>query len=462
MTRFQKAAILRFRNKDYESKQHWLDYAVPKFGQKLVNDTKVFLNIIVIFLPIPMFWALNGQTGSRWILQAASLNGDLGFYIIKPDQMQLLMPLSVLFWIGLLDFCMYPCLQRIGINSDLRRMVIGSFMAVLAFIIAGALDLHIQPTRAMQPLAGHSQVRLFNPFSSGIKVYSNASELNEIWVPPLDTFETDVRVTSSHMLDVRVEPDDKHVYISPFQMNLKSGKTISYLFQVNQTIVYEDSPSKENIGLARLRVLLREPSLNAISIIDLNNKNNVTFNHSESAHFLRPSKYRLTNNGTTVAELNLGSGSVTTVLCGSPSEAIGSKIIEITPSNSVHMLWMIPQFALLGLAETMLGVTGLRFAYSEAPESMKAVLQASWLLTVSFGHLIALIIVSVIFFKTEVRFLFQISKSSLLICIFNFKAYATFLFAALMLADSLWFMWLAKRYRRSDNEVPTDKLLRSE
>lgn len=51
----------------------------------------------------------------------------------------------------------------------------------------------------------------------------------------------------------------------------------------------------------------------------------------------------------------------------------------------------------------MYSITGLEFSYSQAPSSMKSVLQAGWLLTTCFGNIIVIIIESAEFFEREVR-----------------------------------------------------------
>ena len=40
---------------------HWLDCAKNKYSPQLVEDTKQFLRLLVIFLPTPIYWALYGQ-----------------------------------------------------------------------------------------------------------------------------------------------------------------------------------------------------------------------------------------------------------------------------------------------------------------------------------------------------------------------------------------------------------------
>lgn len=61
-------------------------------------------------------------------------------------------------------------------------------------------------------------------------------------------------------------------------------------------------------------------------------------------------------------------------------------------ANKMSILWQLPQYALVTAAEVMFSVTGLEFSYSQAPMSMKSVLQAAWLLTVAFGNIIVLIV----------------------------------------------------------------------
>ena len=60
----------------------------------------------------------------------------------------------------------------------------------------------------------------------------------------------------------------------------------------------------------------------------------------------------------------------------------------LTAENTVHTLWLIPQYFLLSCGEIMVSITGLELSYSQAPVSMKAVVQSCWLLTVAIGNAI--------------------------------------------------------------------------
>jgi len=49
--------------------------------------------------------------------------------------------------------------------------------------------------------------------------------------------------------------------------------------------------------------------------------------------------------------------------------------------------WQLPAYALLSAGEVMVSITGLEFAYTQAPKAMKAMVQAIYLLAVSAGNL---------------------------------------------------------------------------
>lgn len=70
------------------------------------------------------------------------------------------------------------------------------------------------------------------------------------------------------------------------------------------------------------------------------------------------------------------------------------------------MLWLLPQYICITTAEVMFSVTGLEFAYSQAPVSMKALLQGFWSLTVAFGNLIVVIIAGAKISDSQVSMLF--------------------------------------------------------
>ncbi|MGM0574288.1 MAG: hypothetical protein ACQEXJ_00955 [Myxococcota bacterium] len=54
----------------------------------------------------------------------------------------------------------------------------------------------------------------------------------------------------------------------------------------------------------------------------------------------------------------------------------------------VHVGWQLIPYFILTLSEVMVSITGLEFAYSQAPKRMKSVVMGFWLLCIAFGNLL--------------------------------------------------------------------------
>ncbi len=127
---------------------------------------------------------------------------------------------------------------------------------------------------------------------------------------------------------------------------------------------------------------------------------------------LEPGSYDIYWKGEKVHSLQVPQGGVHTfVLDGQVEDKPEFHDFLLTKENSVHMLWLIPQFFVITVGEIMFSITALEFSYSQvsskaksfkdipqlwpflqAPNSMKSVLQAANLLTVAFGNVIVIIV----------------------------------------------------------------------
>ena len=58
----------------------------------------------------------------------------------------------------------------------------------------------------------------------------------------------------------------------------------------------------------------------------------------------------------------------------------------------VHVSWQAIGYVLITLAEVMISVTGLEFAYTQAPKRMKSQIMSFWMLTVTIGNLIVALV----------------------------------------------------------------------
>jgi len=95
----------------------WLDPAAKRFGEGFVRDIRQLSSILFLFLPLPVFWALYDQQGSRWTLQATQMKGfsmgPLGRF--RPDQMQAVNSIFVLMFIPVFEKLLYPVLAKLRI-----------------------------------------------------------------------------------------------------------------------------------------------------------------------------------------------------------------------------------------------------------------------------------------------------------------------------------------------------------
>lgn len=195
-------------------------------------------------------------------------------------------------------------------------------------------------------------------------------------------------------------------------------------------IWYEDSVKKPSRGSPMGRTLSNvQPGSN----IEWRLTKKDSVEHEEPAYLhnlteFKAGDYTILVNGVEALQTTLKTGGVYTILIDEVSTGnYWAQKYTITDPNSMSILWLIPQYVVMTLGEVMFSVTGLEFSYSQAPVTMKSVLQACWLLTVAFGNVIVVII----------------AEANL----FDSQASEFFLFAGLMFVDMVLFMFMAYRYK---------------
>lgn len=128
------------------------------------------MGILFLYIPIPIFWTLFDQQSSRWTLQAIRLNGNLGFYTIKPDQIQIINPLLIVSFIPIFDYLIYPIGNKIGLNKPLRRMVVGGILAGLAFLACAFLEMRIENEQPDPMIKNYNHLMIINGDPTELKI----------------------------------------------------------------------------------------------------------------------------------------------------------------------------------------------------------------------------------------------------------------------------------------------------
>lgn len=103
------------------------------------DGLKAIGKLFIIYVFIAMFWALFDQQGSAWVLQAQRM--DRHFIVDwDPSQAQWLNPALVLLFIPLFTRVVYPSFDRFWPLTPLRKISIGLFMTVPAFLLPAWLE----------------------------------------------------------------------------------------------------------------------------------------------------------------------------------------------------------------------------------------------------------------------------------------------------------------------------------
>uniref|UniRef100_A0A670KBI4 Solute carrier family 15 member 1 n=1 Tax=Podarcis muralis TaxID=64176 RepID=A0A670KBI4_PODMU len=157
----------RHRSKQYPKREHWLDWASEKYDKRLIAQTKMVLRVLFLYIPLPMFWALFDQQGSRWTLQATTMDGDfviINFLVFSPlSSQQTVNPILIVIMVPVVDAVVYPLIKKCHINfTPLRKMTVGMLLAALAFVVAAVVQVQIDKTIPVFPAAGQSQIKIIN------------------------------------------------------------------------------------------------------------------------------------------------------------------------------------------------------------------------------------------------------------------------------------------------------------
>uniref|UniRef100_A0A8C1D1K1 Solute carrier family 15 member 2 n=1 Tax=Cyprinus carpio carpio TaxID=630221 RepID=A0A8C1D1K1_CYPCA len=269
-------------SKKSPKRSHWLDWAEEKYPKRLIQEIKMVFRVLVLYIPLPMFWALFDQQVKCYIHLISFVFSNTQIIV----SISLKGPIHPQMKILSIQFFLF-------IFSPLKKMAAGMILAALAFCAATVVEINVIP-----PPAKESLVQVYNLMDSEVTVQFPG---HTVFSDPLKSYE----VTSLQYRQTLITFYDVYTF---------------NVFSVYITIIHYCS-----------KVWL--------------NYNGLTF-----------------------------------------------KKMEDIQANNIHIAWQVPQYVFITAGEVMFSITGLEFSYSQAPASMKSVLQAGWLMTVAFGNVIVLIV----------------------------------------------------------------------
>ncbi|UKE48725.1 POT-type proton-dependent oligopeptide transporter [Xanthomonas cerealis] len=122
---------------------------------------------------------------------------------------------------------------------------------------------------------------------------------------------------------------------------------------------------------------------------------------------------------------------------------VGTLQVAMDGGDALSIAWQILPYALLTFGEVLVSATGLEFAYSQAPQSMKGVVMSFWNLTTTVGNLWVLLSNAAVRNATVTAHIGSTGLSE--------TAFLMFFFAAFACVAALLFGLYARRYRMVDH-----------
>ncbi|XP_020500572.2 solute carrier family 15 member 1b isoform X2 [Labrus bergylta] len=383
----------RHRYSQFSQRTHWMDWADEKYDKLLIAQVKMVVKVLFLYIPLPMFWALFDQQGSRWTLQATTMDGDFGLLTIQPDQMQTVNPILILALVPIMDSVIYPLISKCKLNfTPLKKMTVGMFLAALAFIAAALVQLQIDKTLPQFPSGTGVQAKIINMLDRQVDGSAGALKFS---LQPFTAEEDYMSFDGRFALEFGGN-------VSPVSLKNGSRNTLAIIQDgaLPRHLEFTDITAKPEQGANAVRFFNGYSSILNITTGTLDFGSTVKNKMSTYANVPHgEAKFHIKDNAGNQCDysLTLGFGSSYTLLIpstfkfGTNCEKSINTALDIKP-NSFHMAWQIPQYFLITAGEVVFSVTGLEFSYSQAPSNMKSVLQAGWLLTVAVGNIIVLIV----------------------------------------------------------------------
>ncbi|HZL42611.1 MAG TPA: MFS transporter [Verrucomicrobiae bacterium] len=107
------------------------------------SHLKALGNLVVLMPFAAVFWSLWQQNFSSWVEQADKMDRHLFGREWLPAQIQTVNPIFILIMLPLFSYVLYPAINKVFTLTPLRKIGIGLFTVVFAFLIAAWIQVRI-------------------------------------------------------------------------------------------------------------------------------------------------------------------------------------------------------------------------------------------------------------------------------------------------------------------------------
>ena len=366
---------------------------IPASGSQFVKDSltgeglKVILRLASIYIFVAVFWSLFDQSASAWVQQAESMDRVLGIEWLS-SQIQAVNPVLVLVFIPLFSYFIYPAINSVFPLTPLRKISIGLFVTVASFSTSAYIEANITGGKiASATSVGDAEK---TPASNLLE----DEEMKFGWVSaPAATFEKAEKELFPQSIVIQLR---EHQAWKIDQVELNPVSDLERYFaarsKADKSFEAEDDSrySAKDVEVFVGETPLADGEWTSVGSVELNNADEFT---SLSFEPVETKYVKLVVNSNQGADaVALGKLRVNCVEEQVPAAA-HEHAAAVWPNVAAigfkpGIAWQLLAYALLTAAEIMVSITCLEFSYTQAPRSMKSLIMAVYLLSVSAGNLL--------------------------------------------------------------------------
>lgn len=82
MIYYATTSLFKYGRRSIPKGKSYLYLAEGPYSKSLIQDVCTAFNVLMVFIPIPFFWALFDQHATRWIFQAEDMDRHIGTFFL--------------------------------------------------------------------------------------------------------------------------------------------------------------------------------------------------------------------------------------------------------------------------------------------------------------------------------------------------------------------------------------------
>jgi POT family proton-dependent oligopeptide transporter len=337
-------------------------------------------NLLPVFVLIAVFWSVFDQTASAWVLQAKRMNLHFAWVDWLPAQVQVFNPFLILVMIPLFAYVVYPAIGRVFPLTPLRKISIGLFVALVAWMIPGLIDTQITGGQVVVSTSegdvNHMPANNLLDGQDATGWVSAAVEESKGESPPPQDIVIRLRERRAWNIDsVRMSAEvDLDEFLDEKEYPQDEFAELAETCRAREVEVLAGDSRKEPWT-----------SLGRIELPPDGSPQTLEFDPVEYEYVIVRIHSNWDGPLVCLGEVEVLSPNPLPADAHRRAEGVWPNVAATGYKPSIA--WQVLAYVLLTAAEVMISITGLEFSYTQAPRKMKSFIMSLWLLTVAAGNL---------------------------------------------------------------------------